>query len=53
LGNGTSAVIGVELGAYSIILPGDATWATMMFIDNTVRRDGKPPADCVALGVLH
>lgn len=51
--NGSSAVIVVELAGNTIILPGDATWETMMFVNNVVYRDGNPPASCFALSIPH
>lgn len=54
--NGSSAVVAVELGKFSIILPGDATWETMMFINNRVygpKNKGPKPGTCIALSVPH
>lgn len=53
--NGTSAVVAVEMGGHSIILPGDATWETMSFINQRVyggTSHGKP-GTCIAMSVPH
>jgi hypothetical protein len=50
--NGTSAVIAVEMPGNAVILPGDATWETMDFI-NEVYEDEDQPPPCYGLSVPH
>jgi len=50
--NGTSAMIAVELGGKSVVLPGDATYETMNFADPIFKRsDGPKP--CYGLSLPH
>jgi beta-lactamase superfamily II metal-dependent hydrolase len=54
--NGSSAVVSVDLAGNSIILPGDATWETMSFINNKLYPAKKPPTRpgvVFALSVPH
>lgn len=54
--NGSSAVVSVDLAGNSIILPGDATWETMAFINNKLYPAKKPPprpGNVFALSVPH
>lgn len=53
--NGTSAVIAVELGGNSIILPGDATYQTMQVINGIYLRApaSAKPAACFGLSIPH
>jgi hypothetical protein len=50
--NGTSAVIAVEMPGNSVILPGDATWETMDFINKTYEQIDQPEP-CYGLSVPH
>jgi Metallo-beta-lactamase superfamily len=50
--NGTSAVVVVEIGGQSVILPGDATWETMDAIEGTYAHKDKPKP-CFGLSVPH
>lgn len=52
LENGTSAVIAIELGGKSIILPGDATWETLKYINDLCKKSSKPEP-CYGLSVPH
>lgn len=50
--NGTSAVIAVEMPGNCVILPGDATWETMDFV-NEVYEDEDQPPPCYGLSLPH
>ena len=50
--NGTSAMVAVELGGNSVVLPGDATYETMDFADPIFKaKDGPKP--CYGLSLPH
>jgi len=50
--NGTSAVIAVEMPGNAVILPGDATWETMDFV-NEIYEDEDQPPPCYGLSLPH